>query len=579
MKSTGSRTGIKLRGKLISLILVQSVALIVIAVFLISSGVGDISEKLMEEELAATTFSVSEIYENLTAGDYSFSDGVLYKGELNLTEHTEVIDRLKQETGLEITIFWGNTRGTTTVLNENGERAIGTTLANEVASPILGGTRTYVSVIDIAGSDYSAYYMPLTQPSTGEVIGIVFTGRNRADVDSNIQSEMIKCVGILFSVAALVLVAGIIVITNISNGLRKACGYLAEMSQNSLTFVIDKKYLKRGDEVGEISRGVNQAKGNLTEVIKEMSASAEQLKSSSTDFGEKFAQITENMKHVNAAVEEIAQGSTAQAQDAASASEQVINIGDAIELNTENVEKLEQSVEKMNRLAKEAKNALTRLVEISNKTSHNIEIVSKQTDVTNESAVKIKEAVTMIQAIAGQTNLLSLNASIEAARAGEMGKGFAVVAEEIRNLAEGSAASAKEIDVIVHELIHNSDISVEKVREVGEDAKVQIEKLNDTSSSFEGLKGEVETVYEASRSIAQETIRLEELKNSVSRTVEQLAAIAEENAAATEETSAGLHSLNDTIGQCSKETQDLADLSVELHQKTDRFRLESRKGI
>lgn len=272
-------------------------------------------------------------------------------------------------------------------------------------------------------------------------------------------------------------------------------------------------------------------------------------------------------------MEEIALGSTSQAQETTSASQQVSEMADVIDQNAKSVHSLEQAVEKMDELANQAKNILNDLVAINDKTLGNIEVVSKQTDATNSSAGKIGEAVQMIQSIAQQTNLLSLNASIEAARAGEAGRGFAVVAEEIRSLSEESADSASQIEAIVKELLENSNESVKKMNEVNQDAQVQKEKLKDTRDAFDGLKAEVDSVSVASKDIYKQTERLENQKNAINGVVEQLAAISEENAASTEQTSATMHALSGTIDDCKKETEELSDLSTNLTMQTNRFKL------
>ncbi len=226
----------------------------------------------------------------------------------------------------------------------------------------------------------------------------------------------------------------------------------------------------------------------------------------------------------------------------------------------------------MTELSTKSAEVLDELIRINRKTSANIIVVSEQTGKTNESAAKIKEALTMIQDIAEQTNLLSLNASIEAARAGEAGRGFAVVAEQIRKLSEDSTSSAAVIEDIVKELIENSEDSVEKMKQVTEDADIQHQRLGDTKVAFDDLGKEVKSVSYASKDIFEQTEKLEKLKSQVSLAVEQLAAISEENAAATEETSASMQTLSEAIDECKEETEILSELSDKLREEMEKFK-------
>lgn len=327
------------------------------------------------------------------------------------------------------------------------------------------------------------------------------------------------------------------------------------------------------DEVDVMNNAIFDLHRELKDIITVISDEAKQLNSSNTEFQDRFTNITENVRNVNSAMEEIATGSTTQASETTSAGEQVADMADVIEQNSKNVDTLEETVKHMSELSDNADSILNDLVTINQKTLDNIEVVSEQTNATNSSAEKIREAVQMIQDIAQQTNLLSLNASIEAARAGEAGKGFAVVAEEIRTLSENSADSASEIEAIVQELLENSNKSVRKMDEVNGDAQIQLEKLTHTKDAFESLKSEVNAVSEASHGIYEQIVRLEEQKNTINGAVEQLAAISEENAASTQETSASMQLLFGAINDCKKETEVLSDLSKNLTEKTEHFRL------
>ena len=328
----------------------------------------------------------------------------------------------------------------------------------------------------------------------------------------------------------------------------------------------------RKDEIGLIGRAIHNLHGQLRDIIVIIRDQGEKLSQSNTQFVQGFSEIVQTVDNVNVAVEEIAMGSTSQAQETTSASENMVDMGNAIESNSTSVDALEESIDRMNSLAQQSEEMLEDLADINNKTAVTIDVVTEQTNRTNQSAEKINEAVVAIQDIASQTNLLSLNASIEAARAGESGRGFAVVAEQIRKLSEDSANSATEIEAIVRELIENSEDSVVKMQDLKDGSAVQAEKLDSTKESFEGLKQEIEAVSNASKEIFTQTSSINKLKDGVSGVIEQLAAIAQENAASTQETSASMFTLTENIDKCKDETEVLAGLSSQLNEQTRKFK-------
>ncbi len=396
------------------------------------------------------------------------------------------------------------------------------------------------------------------------------------------KSEILASVSQVFSLMVLVsvitvviiIVLGLFIVRRLLKPLTTLTAILDKTAELDFTHnpEQDKLNMDKG-EMGMISRAVSRLYDELKAMIELLNAQSAQLADANNSFNAKFDSISDNVKNINTAVEEIAQGSTLQAQETSSARVQIEKMGDVIDENAKNAQRLEDTVVKMNQMSEEADTMLQELVAINQKTSENIDVVSAQTNSTHTSANKIKDAVGLIRDIAGQTNLLSLNASIEAARAGEAGRGFAVVAEEIRKLADDSASSAAEIENIVQELIMNSDSSVEKMAEVMKDAKAQQEKLSMTQNSFESLRVGVSEISDVSQNIYLQTEELESEKDIIGRVVEQLASISEQNAASTQETSASMQILSGGVSNCQEETEVLNSLSVELGEQMEKFKI------
>jgi methyl-accepting chemotaxis protein len=417
---------------------------------------------------------------------------------------------------------------------------------------------------------YAAYYVN----TAGTTPFVLVVSADESDAFASINSACVMAVVISLVTLVVLLVIGAIMSQKmIAAPIENLTGIVNKIARLDFTANEEQEVLNsRNDEVGLMSRAIGNLHEQLRTIISAIQTEGTQLASSNTQFELQFREIVDGITNVNTAVEEIALGSTSQAQETTSASDHVVNIGNAIESNSSAVDTLENSIEKMNTLAQQSNEMLEDLIQINDRTTQNIQVVTEQINTTNESSEKIKTAVALIQGIASQTNLLSLNASIEAARAGESGRGFAVVAEEIRKLAEDSANRASEIDAIAVELINNSKESVEKMEELNEEASLQHGKLGETKQSFEGLSSEINAVSEASQDIFQQTNAISELKIGVSRVIEQLAAIAQQNAASTQETSATMNTLTDSIDRCKEETAILASLSEQLSEQTGKFR-------
>ncbi len=324
------------------------------------------------------------------------------------------------------------------------------------------------------------------------------------------------------------------------------------------------KIAERNDEIGEMARSMQETLSSIGQIVGGVRKASAELGEVSVNFKNVFDTMAESVAQAENEVGVITTNTMTQAEQIASMKTKVDAISDAIEKIIDNIENLANSAELMKNYDKSVEGILSELMVISQKNSIAIENVRQQTEVTNQSAQKIRSATEIIAGISSQTNLLALNASIEAARAGEHGKGFAVVAEEIRTLADQSKESTEQIENVVSTLLDNSNVSVAITKEVSDAFLMQNEKIKDTEAIFGSLNSEVAKVSSAIGEIAGEMDGLNSHKNVIEAEVDSLAQSAQQNADSAQATMENVEELNQIVDECIKSTDVVINVSEEL---------------
>lgn len=327
------------------------------------------------------------------------------------------------------------------------------------------------------------------------------------------------------------------------------------------------------DALGELSRSFNQMIEKLREILKETSSITKLVSETSRD-------IFMNNEHLRDLMEQVSQSSNELASGAGQISEEVASVSQATKDIEIKVTGYVNSTREMDRhsgnmiaLISRGQNAVEQQSEGMQRNVEATSQVSKTIHLLAEKAAGISKVTRVISEIAGQTNLLSLNASIEAARAGEHGRGFAVVAQEVRKLAEESSSLTKEVFSLVtsiekgvQEAMHHIQINEEVVQK-------QTELIGATEAIFSEIVSSVEFISKQISKFAEESEVMSNNSKFISSTMENISAITEESAAGTEQVSASISEQISAVTSIVKQSEEMTRVVTRLQQTIQIFKI------
>lgn len=288
---------------------------------------------------------------------------------------------------------------------------------------------------------------------------------------------------------------------------------LNEMADGNFAIATEHEEIYTG-KFNDLLVGLRNMNRKINESLRQVEETAEQVSLGSGNMAE--------------AAQSLAEGATEQAGAVEELQATIADITANVEHTAENLQKSHADARKYADDADHSREQMHAMVEAMQRIS--------------ESSMKIENIISELEDIASQTNLLSLNASIEAARAGEAGKGFAVVADQIRKLAEQSAASAVSTRELIEGSIHDVEEGNKAVVLVSETLDEVIKGINDIADTSKSLS-------ENSQSHATAMEQAEQGVNQISEVVQSNSAMAQETSATSEELSAQAETLDNLVRQ------------------------------
>ena len=530
----------------------------------------------IKDALKGTAAATLAAYDQNT-GDYlETSNGDIWKGSYNISKSENLVDRIKDNTGMDVTFFYGDKRIMTSATDENGNRILKSKAGDVIVEKVLDGGEEYFSeAVSIEGTLNYGYFMPVYQNgSDTDIVGMVFVGTNKQDKDAVVMRLLGSIVAAVVAIMLVCLLVSTKLASTISRNIRTSIKTVEKIAAGDLNVQVNNKLLKSKDEIGDLSRVTITLRDAMQRTTLEINQNVQKLLEASSLLGTAADNTNGTMNKVRTAVNRIVENSTEQAENSKSTSEHMRLMGDNITETSAEVEALNSNAAFMHESSEKAAETLANLQRINGEVEQIIGEVQEQTNRTNDSVQQIYKATAFIASIAEETDLLSLNASIEAARAGENGKGFAVVAEQIKKLSEQSNQSSNEIEETAMMLSEDSQKAVEIMQKMQEIIMSQSESMQDTQKVVEEVVAQIANSMQSIQQIKETTEHLANVRNEVLQAVETLSNIAQDSVSGTKKTYEDTEEVVDTFKQVYMSAEQLREIADQLAGSVQYFHVE-----
>ncbi|MCM3712741.1 methyl-accepting chemotaxis protein [Alkalihalobacillus oceani] len=422
---------------------------------------------------------------------------------------------------------------------------------------------------------------PLFLAATADLENMANLNQENADrlVDENQRdAERSELLMLVVAIGAIILsiIISLMFSSYLTSNIKKVVKQMEAVAQGDLTGS-DLK-VKSKDELSLLANSLNKMKESLHSLVLQTNKASQQVASASEE-------LTAGTHQSTLSIQQMAQVSQATAEGAENQLWKMNEITESIRQTSESVKQIAFHSDEMSALSDYSLERTEQGRDTVEMVSEQMRAISTATDYTATSikqlsakSLAIEEIMSMISAIAEQTNLLALNAAIEAARAGEHGKGFAVVADEVRKLAEQSQQSSQQTVTLVKEIQAEIEQAVLSMEEGTQTVTLGLKTADELNQSFAEIAISIEAVRDKVNEVTESIQQITEQSNQIAHATDEVSQITETTTTAIQETSAATEEQYATLEEISTASETLARLAEDLQASIDTFKIKQTEA-
>jgi methyl-accepting chemotaxis protein len=350
------------------------------------------------------------------------------------------------------------------------------------------------------------------------------------------------------------------------------------ISAGDLTSDVELHNSRFPDETQTLADSINVMAENLRALVRQIRDISSRVFDESRTLSSSALEINASTEEVAQAIEQISRGAETQAEMVTKSSKVIHEMAISVDLVAKRAKEAAKAARETSITAKRGGELANDSLERMKDFYGSVELTGRLFLDLNKRLQHIGKIADIILDISRQTNLLALNASIEAARAGEYGKGFAVVAEEVRKLADGTGTSAAEIVELIASIKEDGQKVSETITESGRSIAAGKKNIDITAAAFKEILATVSETERRANSIADLSHMQNEGAGKMVEMVDEIARVAEDNAASTEEVSAATEEQSSAMQEMAAAARELAAMAEEMMRCVERFQVGEQDG-